>query len=40
MPKGEWKKEWWYTSDMDEIRSDESQVLSEFVSIDSKWGVK
>jgi hypothetical protein len=29
-----------YASDIDEIRSDEMQVLSEFVSIDDKGGVK
>jgi hypothetical protein len=40
MPKGEWNKKWWDASEMDEIRSDEMQVLSEFVSIDAKGGVK
>jgi hypothetical protein len=40
MSKGEWNKKWWDASDMDKIRSNQIQLLSEFVSIDAKGGMK
>jgi hypothetical protein len=38
MTKGEWNKKWWDASDIDEIKSDEMQLISEFVFIDAKGG--